>query len=115
MRLAMIPRIKKALFGWQSVITLVKIEQSAVNYKNIETETVMTFKGVVQPADKEKLKISAIGERSWRALMIHTQEALFLNTGDKVEYSGVRYKILEKNDFSLNGFYEYILIEDYGD
>lgn len=109
----MIPQITSALNGWQQDITLITITQSVVDYETVNTESSITFKGVVQPLSPEQLKILPTEQRSWKNLQIHTKINLSLSTNDKVTYNGLTYKILAVNDYSAYNYYEYHLIEDY--
>jgi len=109
----MIPQIQVALNGWESGIDLIKITQTVVDFETVETEVISSFKGVIQPLGPEKLNIKPIELRSWKWLQIHTRTELSLETNDRIQYAGERYKVMETLDYSLNGYFEYHVIEDF--
>lgn len=108
-----IPRIKFALNGWESPITLIKITSSIVDYEKLEIRENIDFTGMVQPLSPETLKLKPLESRSWEWLMIHTKEILELNTNDLVGYLGKNYKVMLKKNYYVNGYFEYHLVEDY--
>jgi len=109
----MLPQIQVALNGWESPITLVKITQSIVNFKKVEVEANLDFRGVVQPLSKQDLMMKPTETRSWKWLMIHTKSSIELNVGDKIKYLDNSFKVMSKNDYGLNGFFEYHIVENY--
>jgi hypothetical protein len=108
-----IPKIRTALSGWQSPITLIKITQTNVDGDITDSETEITFQGVVQPLTPEALKIKPLEERSWEWLMIHTKTGAEISTNDLIGYNGKKYKVMFENDYVLNGYYEYHLVKNY--
>ena len=108
-----IPKIKVALNGWESLITMTKVTQSVVDYETVTTEEDVSFKGVVQPLTAEALRVKPLEERSWEWLMIHTKTSVEIFTGDFITYSGKKYKVMFEKDYSLNGYYEYHLVKNY--
>lgn len=109
----MIPKIRVAFTGWQSPISLIKITQSIVDYQVVNTETLLRFKGVIQPLGPKELVIKPISERSWKWLQIHTYNELAVDNNDRIKYKGETFKIMLNSDYDLNGFYEYHLVKDY--
>jgi hypothetical protein len=109
-----IPKIQFALNCWESPIDMIKISQSNVDGDIINIETVISFKGVIQPLTGEALRIKPLEMRSWEWLMIHTRTGVEIFTNDLIEYEGKKYKVMEEKNYSLNGYYEYHLVKDYG-
>ena len=108
-----IPKIQVALNGWESEIVLNKITTTIVDYEPVKTPQTITFNGVVQPLTAEALKLKPLDSRSWEWLMIHTRTQAEIETNDLIEYKGKKYKVMAKNDYSENGYYEYHLVEKY--
>lgn len=108
------PNMACTLSGWEVPLQLVKITQS-INEGDVEyTEELINFQGVWQPLKDEQLQFKPEGQRSWSWFWLHVKaEALNLNTADKVIFNGERYKVMEKKDYSLNGYVEYQLCRDY--
>lgn len=110
----MIPRIQFALKGWQSQITLKKIQQAIVGgYLQNTTTSIISFKGVLQPLKPQALMLKPLETRAWKWYTIHTSENVSLAINDLVDYGGKEFKVMEKIDYSLNGFFEFHLVENY--
>jgi hypothetical protein len=107
------PQISSALKGWQKSIKIAKVTQLTQNFKSTTVEQIINFKGVIQPLQLEELKIKPTEERSWTWLQIHTTKELPLQTNDRIKYRTTFYKIMARKDYSLNGYYEYHLVESY--
>lgn len=108
-----LPKIKIALNGWESNITLNKITSSIVDYQKVDVIEQISFKGVIQPLTSEDLKLKPLESRSWEWLMIHTRIFSELETNDLIEYDGKKFKVMMKKDYDLNGYYEYHLVKNY--
>lgn len=108
------PNLSSTLFDWEVPLTLEKVYQDVVEGDFTYTTQKINFKGVWQPLKNEVLQLKPEGQRSWKWIWIHAVTGtLNLETGDKVIFNGERYKVVEKKDYSLNGFVEYQLVEDY--
>ena len=108
------PQMNTTLNGWQAPLQLVRITQSMTDGDMITAEQLITFQGVWQPLRDEVLQSKPEGQRSWSWYWIHAVAGtLNLNTADKVVFNGERYKVMEKKDYSLNGFVEYHVVRDY--
>lgn len=109
------PQMAAAFAGWMKAITLVRIVQT-VDASGFVTNTSTTIKynGTIQPLDPEQIKLKPDGQRSWQWLQIHAfAGSLNLVTNDRIVFNGVKYKVMNIYDYSLNNFIEYHLIQDY--
>lgn len=110
------PQMDTTLLGWEVPLTLEKIYQDIVEGDFTCTAKKINFKGVWQPLKDEALELKAEGQRSWEWIWIHAVAGtLNLETADKVIFNKKKYKVMEKKDYSLNGFVEYQLVKDYYD
>ena len=110
----MMPQITDALTGWNQMINLIKITQTVgSDGQVINIEMSVSFQGIIQPSEPAKLIVGQRGERVWVKYMIHTTSQVSLNDNDLITYNCKNYKVMGKNDYSLNGFYYYYLVEDY--
>lgn len=110
------PQMDSTLYGWEVPLTLEKVYQNIVEGDFTYTTKIINFKGVWQPLKDERLEAKPEGQRSWEWIWIHAVSgSLNLETADKVIFNNKRYKVMEKKDYSLNGFVEYHLVEDYKD
>lgn len=102
------------LNGWQVPLTLVRVYQDIVEGDLVTTEREVSFIGVIQPFNAERLQSLPEGWRSWQWWWIHTKSSeLNLQTADKIIYNGQRYKVMAVKDYSANGFIEYEIILDF--
>lgn len=108
------PNMSTTLNGWEAPLSLIRIKQTTNNGDVETTEEYINFQGVWQPLKMEILMSKPEGQRSWNWFWIHAKAGtLNLNTADKVIFQGKRYKIMNKKDYSLNGFVEYEAILDF--
>lgn len=109
------PQMDTTLNGWEVPLTLIRITQNVVDGDLVATETQINFKGVWQPFSMQQLALLPEGQRDWSHYWIHTQTSIELDTADKFIFKNKRYKVIEKKDYNLNGYYEYHVILDYKD
>lgn len=108
------PQTDLTLNGWEVPLTLVKIVQNVIEGDLVTKEKKFSFLGVCQPLKDERSEAKPEGQRSWEWIWIHAKSSsLNLDTADKVIFNGKRYKVMEKKDYTLNGFVEYQLVRDY--
>lgn len=103
-----------AFAGWTKQITLIRIVQSIVDGLVVDAEVPWTFEGTIQPLSPKQLEIKPDGLRSFEWLQIHQVTTSHdLTTNDKILYKGKRFKVMGTNDYSLNNYVEYHLVEDF--
>ena len=108
------PQMSQTLTGWEVPLTLIRIIQSVDEGDAVYAEQKINFMGVWQPLRTEQLQLKPEGQRSWEWIWIHAKSgALNLETADRVFFNKKLYKVIEKKDYSLNGFVEYQLCKDY--
>ena len=107
------PNMASTLNGWEVPLSLIKVIQDVSEGDLVTTEKQINFMGVWQPFSMEQLALLPEGQRSWSHYWVHTKDKIDLKTADKIKFKGKPYKVIEKKDYSLNGFYEYHIVEDY--
>ena len=108
------PQMGTTLSGWEVPLTLVKVIQNVVEGDAVFTEQEISFLGCFQPLKDEQLQFLPENQRSWSWYWIHAKAGtLNLQTADKIIFEDKRYKVMTVKDYSLNGFIEYGIIEDY--
>ena len=108
------PNMANTLNGWEAPLQLIREIQNVIEGDVSTSEEYITFQGVWQPLKDEQLQLKPEGQRSWEWYWIHAKAGtLNLNTADKIIFNGDRYKVMNKKDYSLNGFVEYQVIRDY--
>ena len=111
-QLSGMPKMKVAFSGWKSDITLTVITNNIVDGFNTPTETLITFKGTVQPLSAEALELKPDAQRGFEWLQIHVElDKQALSIGDDIDYGGKRYRVKAKKDYSLNNYIEYHIME----
>lgn len=110
------PQMGEILDGWEFPLTLIKIKQNIVEGDVVTQEEKIDFLGVWQPLKDEQLQFKPEGQRSWSWYWIHAKAGtLNLLTGDKIIFQNKRFKVMNVKDYSLNGYIEYQIIEDFQD
>lgn len=108
------PNMSNTLTGWEVPLTLVRIIQDVSDGELVYKDEKINFMGVWQPFSMEQLKLLPEGQRSWSHYWIHCKSGnLNLETADKIIFNNKMFKVIDKKDYSLNGFVEYHIIADY--
>jgi hypothetical protein len=114
------PNVSSAMDGWKSPITLIRVAQT-VGADGFVTDasTPFTFQGTIQPLSPKTIAIYPDELRAFKWLQIHSYSGpLNLNTNDLINYVDMygvakNYKVMGDKDYSLNGYVEYHVVEDY--
>lgn len=110
------PDVSAALSGWTVPITMKRITQIIVEGLVQDIFENISFEGVIQPLSPSKVALKPEGERTWNWLQIHSFKGpLNVTLTDLVEYNGVRYKVMAQNDYTLNSYVEYHVVQDFSD
>ncbi len=108
------PQISSAFMGWMTNITLGLITQEIIDGLTVDTQTDITFKGVIQPLKPQEIALKPEGLRDWIWLQIHCFSGILnLEPNDRIIYNGVKYKVMGIKDYSLDNYIEYHVIQDY--
>lgn len=107
------PTMRGTLLGWFRPLDLTQVVKSVENFRTVEVEKPLPANGLWQPFTMEQLSIRPEGERSWRWFMVHTTIDVVLLTDDIIKRRDVPYRVMEKNDYTDNGFVEYHIVNAY--
>ena len=114
--ISQLPNLASTLYGWEVPLTLEKVYQNVSEGDFTYTTKKINFKGVWQPFSMEQLALLPEGQRSWSHYWVHVKaNTVNLDTADKIIFQDKRYKIIEQKNYTLNGYIEYHVIEDYED
>ncbi len=69
--------------------------------------------GCLQAGDGEKLEILDEGERSIASGLLHTTPDFNVPNDSAIVIDKVRFRVMSKKDFSVNGFIRYEITQDY--
>jgi len=104
----MLPNLSQTIFRLSQPIKLIKIVETIVNHRPVETETTTDIRAVIQPADKEKINKDGL-DYSLEYIQVHSLDGIQIN--DIIEYKGKRYRAYENSNYSDYGYYENIMEE----
>lgn len=108
-----IPNVGGALNNWFQPMVFTLVQKQTVNFQLVETETLVYFRGVIQPLSYRDLQVKPEGERAWTWLWLHAEPSLQLRVDDIVEYVGVRTRVMGRKNYEIYGYIEYQLCQDW--
>ena len=104
----MLPNMSNTVLEFSQTLEFKEVTQTVVNYKPVNTETIVNKEGAIFPSTKEDLK----------ALIIDTSLAYYtvltvedININDKLSYKSKLFKQVNKENYSDYGFYRAIYEE----
>lgn len=108
-----VPDVSGAMLDWFQSMVFTKVVKTTVGFQDVEKGTAINFRGVIQPLSARKLELKPEGQRSWTWLLLHSDRTLILNTDEVVTYLGVQTRVMARKDYSLYGYLEYELVQDW--
>lgn len=108
-----LPDMQDAMRSWFQPMTFTRVQKTVVNFVVIETKTDTGFMGVWQPFTVQQLSMKPEGQREWKWFTVHAQLGLNLTPDEIVIYQSQQYRVMERLDYTLYGYNEYHLCEDY--
>lgn len=108
-----LPNMESTLLNYFQKLTFTTITKTTVNFEVVETETSVSFMGVRQPFSPQMLLMKPEGERSWKWEMIHSTPDLVLVVDDRITFGSVKYRVMQRLDYTEYGYLEYHIIADY--
>lgn len=110
-----LPDVSGAMEGWFQPMKFNLITKSTVNHVLKEVSKLLEFRGVWQALRGQALYMKPEGQRSWKWFQVHSDTDLVLKVDDIINYLGTNYRVMDKTDQGLYGYYEYHLVEDFTD
>lgn len=108
-----VPNVSDALLDWLQPMIFNVVTKQTVNFQVQENSTLFSFNGVWQPMSPEVLRMKPEGQRSWPWFIVHSLTDLELKTDDVIYYNGLQFRVMQKSDYNLYGYFEYHLVGDY--
>ena len=126
-QLSNMPNVSDALSDWLIGMTArIVTSKTLVDFRETEITTDSSVWAVIQPFSARQLLIKPEGQRQWQwyALWVKPQETFInsdgstiygsnFNLDDIIYFNEIRYRIMQKNEWGINGFYNYDVIRDY--
>lgn len=108
-----VPDVSGGLKDYFQPMTFTLVGKQVVDFQALETPTNVTFQGVIQPFSERQLLLKPEGQRSWTWYTLHADPVLTLQTDDVVLYLGVQTRVMSRKDFTIYGYVEYTLVQDW--
>lgn len=109
-----LPNMANTIQDWFLSISFDIIERTRQGVDWIEgSSTTVNTMGVVQPPRDKDLEILPMGTWQWEWLLIHCLPDVQLENNQYIRYSGKKYKVMAKKDFTQYGYVRYTVLEAY--
>lgn len=107
------PNMSDTLQGWFQPLSMVKLAKTNINGLVKMVATPFTTRGVWQPMKAQSLKKKPEQQRKWKWFTLHAEIDTPLEPDEIVQYLGEQWRVDEKLDYSLEGYIEYHLVNDF--
>ncbi len=108
-----VPDLSGALLDWFQPMVFGIVTKRTVGFQAVETQEQLSFRGVIQPLKDRELAMKPEGQQAWTWLLLHADPSLNLQVDSVVTYLGTQTRIMSKRDYSLYGYVEYNLVQDW--
>lgn len=108
-----IPDVEGGMRDWFQPMVFTQVAKDIVGYQNSEAATPINFRGVMQPFSERQLMLKPEGQRAWTWLWLHSDPVLTLQVDEVVNYLGVQTRVMSRKDYSIYGYVEYQLVQDW--
>ena len=108
-----LPQMGEVLPSWFQPLTFDLVTKTVVDYEVQEVRQTIQTQGVRQPMSAKQLEIKPEGQRAWQWETIHCLPDVKLKVDDIVIFDGVRYRVMQKWDWSEYGYLEYHIHQAY--
>lgn len=108
-----LPQVGDVLPYWFQPLTFDLVTKSIFNYEVEEIIVTITTQGVRQPMTAQQLSIKPEGQRAWKWETIHCLPDVKLRIDDIIIFNGVRYRVMQRWDWSEYGYLQYEICQAY--
>lgn len=108
-----VPDVGGALLGYFQPMTFTRVTKTTEAFQAVETPQAFSFRGVIQPLTDRRLALKPEGQRAWTWLLLHAEPSLKLDVDEVVTYLGVQTRIMARKDYTLYGYVQYELVQDW--
>lgn len=108
-----VPDVSGAMTDWFQPMIFTTIVKEVEGFQSVETPTEIPFQGVIQPFTERQLLLKPEGQRAWTWHLLHADPSLKLEVDDVVDYLGVQTRVMSRKDYTLYGYVEYHLVQDW--
>lgn len=107
------PNMAGTLSGWNQKLTFGLITETIENFESVQRYTEVIFQGNWQPLETRKINLKPEHQRSLSWYQVHSLTNVHLKNDDIIQFRGIQYRVMAQWDYSINGYYEYHIVEDY--
>lgn len=107
------PNMASSLMGYFQPMVFNSVAKSVEGFQLEEVGNPIYFRGTWQPLTERQLMLKPEGQRAWTWFLLHSDTALVLNVDDVVIWNGKQTRVMGRKDFSLYGYVEYSLVQDW--
>jgi hypothetical protein len=109
-----IPNISGALDNWFQQLKMSVVTKTIINMIVTEVLTEQTIMAVRQPLSARQLYIKPEGQRGWNWETLHVKgENTNFQLDSVVVFNGIRYRVMQKNEWQEYGYVEYHITQDF--
>ena len=108
-----LPNMADALSNWYSQLIFGVVTKTITECNVVETMINYTFHGLWLPLRAQQLMMKPEGQRTWKWFNVFTTPDLVLDIDAIITYLGNQYRVMAKDDYSLEGYLRYELVQDY--
>ena len=108
-----VPDVSGALTDYFQQMVFEPLVKTVQGFQVVETPNPINFRGVIQPFTERQLMLRPEGQRAWTWFLLHSDPTLTLQVDDVVLWLGKQTRVMSRKDFSLYGFTEYRLCQDF--
>ena len=110
------PQVEQALEGWTVQFYADYKYQVQVDGEFVDVDQKQKIEAVWQPLKTQEILLKPEGQRNWDWQQMHVNANAYLPlmVGQRIYINNVYYKVMAKKDYSLNGYYEYHVVRDFG-
>ncbi len=107
------PDVSGAMNDWFQPMVFERVTKETIGFQVVETGYETAFRGVIQPLSARRLEQKPVGQRAWTWVLLHAEPVLTLQVDEVVTYRGKQTRVMARKNYSLNGYVEYELVQDW--
>jgi hypothetical protein len=112
-RAGTVPQMGGALQNWFQPMVFTRVVKTVSGFQVVETPEDINFQGVIQPFTDRQLFLKPEGQRAWTWFLLHADPVLKLDVDEVVSYLGEQTRVMSRRDYSIYGYVEYHLVQDW--
>lgn len=108
-----VPDVSGALRDYFQSMVFEPLQKTVTGFQVVETPSPINFRGTIQPFTGRQLMLKPEGQRAWTWYTLHSDPVLKLQVDDVVLWQGKQTRVMGRKDYTLYGYVEYELVQDW--